>query len=204
MRGGSSAIYKSICSYSAHFLYFARFVYFVRKIYFENPDCTQVVIFKICFAISDILVLLCEYQTLFLSEHQLQSLVFWHKFKDKIFQGEWDLVKIVSILAKRPPCKKRWLTLLNMQLAIDVRVQRSIIRECIYVSDKISIKMCFKLKTYKASGKRKKIMKIKHFIMKSKWGREVLNFIFYKEDMGDFKMKIFLFYISYYTILYST
>ena len=30
--------------------------------------------------------------------------------------------------------------------------------------------------------------------MKSKWGREVLNFIFYKEDMGDFKMKIFLFY----------
>ena len=129
-------------------------------------------------------------------------LVFWHKFKDKIFLEEWDLVKIGSILAKRPPCKKRWLTLLNMQLAIDV--QRSIIRECIYVSDKISKKMCFKLKTYKASGKRKKIMKIKHFIMKSKWGREVLNFIFYKEDMGDFKMKIFLFYISYYTILYST
>ena len=126
------------------------------------------------------------------------------QIKDRIFQEEWNLVKIVSILAKRPPCKKRWLTLLNMQLAIDVRVQRSIIRECIYVSDKISKNMCFKLKTYKASGKRKKIMKIKHFIMKSKWGREVLNFIFYKEDMGDFKMKIFLFYISYYTILYST
>ena len=58
-------------------------------------------------------------------------------------------------------------------------------------------------KAHKAAGKGNKIMKIKHFIMKSKWGREVLNFMLYKEDMGYFK-NLFSYFIYHITLQNST